>query len=93
MVKPVNTLDSFRALHDESVVVPNKIRAALATVMKESAEGWRYEGDLLKLAGISTTQLAGYREEFKNHIVEIGGRNAKRVWFADPKVATKATRK
>ena len=85
------TLSDFRALHDPNVVVPNKIRAALASMATEGKEHWEYEADFLKRAGVTPLQLAAFRETFKTHIVETGNsRNAKRVWFADPKTAEKA---
>jgi len=88
--KPVNDLSAFRASHDPNVIVPAKIKAALAQMLAEHKEAWRYEADLLKLAGISTTQLALFRGQFEAHVVETKGNNAKRVWFADAKVAASA---
>lgn len=86
----VKSLDSFRAAYDKNVVIPNKIKAAFVGMLKESAEAWAHEAEMLKLAGISTTELGQFRSQFEDHIVEVGGRNAKRVWFADAKVAKKA---
>lgn len=84
------TLADFRAAHDKSVVIPNKINVALAAMLKEGAENFEYEADILRRAGVSTTDLAMFRDRFAEHIVEVGGKNPKRVWFADPKVAKKA---
>lgn len=87
------TINDFRTLHDTNVIVPNKIRTALAAMLKEGPEQWEYEGDFIKRAAISTTQLGAFREQFIDHIIEAGGmassRNSRRVWFADPKVAKK----
>ncbi len=89
----VKTIADFRSAHDANVIVPNKIRAALAAMLKEGTEQWDYEGDFIKRSGISTTQMGQFREQFLDHIVEAGGvgsgRSPKRVWFADPKVAKK----
>lgn len=81
------TLADFRAAHDRNVIVPTKIRAALSKLATEHAENWVYEADLLKLAGISTTDIGLFRDQFVEHIVETAGRNAKRVWFATIKAA------
>lgn len=92
MTKPKSpkTLADFRAAHDPNVIVPAKIKAALAAMKAEHAESWAYEGDLMKRAEISTTNVAMFRDQFASHIVETRGKNPKRVWFADPKVAEKA---
>lgn len=86
------TLAEFRARFDRSVVVPNKIKAALAALLKEEgAEAWEYEADLVKRAGVSQGEIATYREQFEKHVVIVRetGRNERKVWFADPKVAAK----
>lgn len=88
----IKTLEDFRSAHDNNIIIPNKIRAALAAMLKEGAEQWEYEADFQKRAGISQTQIGAYREGFTDHIVEapgLGGRTARRVWFADAKVAKK----
>jgi hypothetical protein len=93
MASKPKTLADFKAAHDQDVIVPNKIRAALAAIEKEGAEHWLYEGDFLKLSGISTTQIARYREQFSSHIVLAAGANGKqsnkRVYFGNAKVAAK----
>ena len=90
--KKAKTLADFKAAHDPNVIVPNKIRAALATIGKEGAENWLYEIDFLRLSGISTVQLATFRGQFAAHIVEVPagqGRMTKRVYFGNVKVAAK----
>lgn len=88
--KPVNNMAAFRAAHDKNVIVPAKIRAAFAAMLKESPEAWRYEGEIITLARISTTDMGAFREQFKDHIIDTTGKAGKRVWFADPKMAVKA---
>jgi len=91
MSKP-KTVEDFRSAHDNNVIVPAKIRAALAAMLKEGPEQWEYEADFQKRAGINQTQIGQFREGFVDHIVEapgLGGRTARRVWFADAKVAKK----
>jgi hypothetical protein len=91
MGKPAaRTLDDFRAAHDPNVMIPQRIRRALAEMLKEHAESWEYEIDFLRRAGIANSLISPFREDFKNHIVDTRGKNPKRVWFADPKVAAKA---
>jgi hypothetical protein len=92
MAKP-KTLADFKAAHDPNVIVPNKIRAALEALLKEGPEHWVYEGDFLKLSGLSTTQLGAFREQFEDHIViapsGASGRAGKRAYFGSSKVAAK----
>lgn len=83
-------LAAFRAVHDKNVVIPAKIKKALADMLREDPENWDYEMLLMKRAGVSTTDLAAFRQQFEPHIVETGGKNPKRVWFASPRVAEKA---
>lgn len=88
----VKTIADFRSAHDPNVIVPNKIRAALAAMLKEGAEQWEYELEFIKRAGISNTQMGQFREQFADYVVEAAassGRAGKRVWFADAKVAKK----
>lgn len=92
MASKVKTLADFKAAHDPNVIVPNKIRAALAAIEKIGPEHYEYEVDFLKLSGISTTQLAMFREQFAAYIVEAPasqGKSTKRVYFGNAKVAAK----
>lgn len=79
------SLEDFRAEHDKGFIVPRKIKEALAKL----GEGWLYEVEFLKLAHLSTTDLATYREEFADHIVNVGGRTPKRVWVGTKALAQK----
>ena len=84
------TLDDFRAAHDKNVIVPTKIQAALDSMLKEGAENWSYEADLIRRAQISQTDMGLFRSQFADHVVETRDhKNSKRVWFADKKVAAK----
>ncbi len=93
MAAKPKTLADFKAAHDQNVIVPNRIRAALAAIEKEGPENWEYESDFLKRSGLSTTQLAAFRDQFAAHVVEapVGGRNSntKRAYFGSAKVASK----
>lgn len=88
--KKVKTLADFRAVHDPNVVVPAKIKATLAAMEKADKTAWEYEGDFLKLSGISTTQLGQFRSQFEGYIVETTGKSSKRVWFATVAAANAA---
>ncbi len=83
--KTGKNLDAFRASHDKSYIVPKRISDALAKM----GEAWCYEQELLKLAGLSTTDLAGYRDGFADFWLEVGGRNPKRVWAGTKAYAAK----
>lgn len=80
------TLADFRAAHDKSFIIPQKIREAL----KKLGDGWEYELDFMRLAGLSVTDLANFREQFEGHIVVANGRNPKRVWFGNERIAAEA---
>ena len=78
-------LTAFRAAHDPAFIVPQKIRAALA----ELGESWESEVEFIRRSGTSTTNLALFREEFSDFYVEVGGRNAKRLWAGTKGFAAK----
>lgn len=81
--KSGKSLQDFRAEHDKSYIVPKKIKGAL----EKLGDGWEYEVHFMRLAGISVTDLAAYRDQFEDHIVVVGGRNTKRVWAGTTKLA------
>lgn len=85
--KQGRTIAEFRAAHDRSFIVPTKIKAALATI----GEGWVYEGELLKLAQISQTDIGMFRGQFEEHIVTLKGseHGGKRAWAGTKAVAQK----
>ena len=89
-LKVGRTLDDFRAAHDKRVIIPAKIRKALAEMEAESPENWDYEIDFMRRAGISQTDIGAYRPQFEAHVVEVNGKNPKKVWFASTKIAEKA---
>lgn len=69
------SLDDFKRSHDKSFIVPSKIRAALKGL---GPRGWAYEVEFIRLAGLSTTDLAAYRDQFEEHLVLVD--RIKRVW-------------
>lgn len=103
MPKSKRDISTFNATHDPATVIPNKIRAALARMLKDGGkEAYAYEfvdktgaATFSKLADTGSAQLAQHRLVFKDHIVlvrqDIGSRRgAKFVWFATKEAATKA---
>lgn len=82
------SLSDFRATHDKSFVVPNKIKEGLA---KLGEDGWEYEIEFIKLCGLSTTDFSRFREQFEDYYltVNVNGRNHKRVWAGSKKLAAK----
>jgi hypothetical protein len=91
MQSKAKTLADFRAAHDRNVIIPNKIKAALAVIAKAGPENWEYESDFLKLAGISQTDISIFRDQFADYVVETartpGRNNTRRVWFGNKKYA------
>lgn len=89
--KPKKDLSTFRASHDRSVIVPNKIRAALAELEKsEGAEAWEYEAEFIRRAKLSQSDIGTFRDQFTAHVVDTVGNKGKRIWFAQAKVAKAA---
>jgi hypothetical protein len=85
------TLSDFRAAHDRNVIIPNKIRSALAAMEKEGTENWETEAEFLKRAALSVTDLAMFRDQFEKHWIEIKVKgNSKRIWFGTIKAAAAA---
>jgi hypothetical protein len=87
------TAADFRATHDIDVVIPNKIRAGLAALLKTGPEHFEYDDQFRALVGVQSAQLAEYRDQFKQHWFITAGRSSnkggKRVWFGNPKVAAR----
>src|SRR5882724_5125714 len=91
--KVVRTLNDFKAAHDPDVIIPAKIKIALAAIEKIGPEHYEYEQDFVKMAGISVTQLARYRDQFEAYWLLTAGSNGKasqkRVYFGNTKIVTK----
>lgn len=80
------SLEEFRAAHDKAYIVPKKIRAGLESLGKHN---WEYEAEFMRRCGLSTTDLAAYREQFLEFVVETPGRNVKRAWAGSKQFADK----
>ena len=76
------SLSDFRAEHDKDYIVPARIKSAL----KQLGDGWEYEFEFSRLAGVSSPDLATYREQFADYWVPVS-RAGKRVWTGSKAVA------
>lgn len=85
---PGRSMSDFQATHDKNIVIPTKIKAALAAIGEE----YRYEFEFLKEAGISINDLARFRDQFDGHMVVVRTRDSKpkNVWFGTTANADKA---
>ena len=75
------SLAEFRNTYDKNTIVPAKIKTAL----RQLGSGWEYEVAFAKMAGVGLAELGQFREQFVEHVVQIG-RDARRAW-----AGTKAT--
>lgn len=80
------SIDAFRAAHDKSFTIPRRIREGIA---KLGPDGWDYELAFLRMCELATVELAAYRDQFADYLVEIGGRNSKRAWCGSKALAKK----
>jgi hypothetical protein len=80
--KKARTLADFRNTYDKATIVPAKVKVALKIL---GASGWEYESQFHKLAGVSLMDLALFREEFAEHIVNL--KDNKRAWAGSAKTA------
>ena len=81
------SLADFRETYDKDTIIPKKLDAAIA----ELGEGWLYESEFVKLAGVSYMDLTAFRDAYSAHIVYIK-RDSKRVWAGTPEVAEQMRR-
>ena len=82
------SIDEFKKSHDKSFIIPNKIRTALAQL----GDGWEYEMQFAKLAGVGLPDLSAYRPMFEAYLVELGNNTTgrgKRVWAGTTAAAKK----
>jgi hypothetical protein len=87
MASAKKTLSDLRARHDRNVVVPNKIKAAIAAMTDE----WMYESDFISANRFSPPELAKFRDQFSDFWADLpttnGKSTARRAWFASKKLA------
>lgn len=92
IVKP-RTVSDFRATYDRNVIVPAKIKAGLAALLKIGKEHYAPDEEFRNLCGLQGAQLADFRDQFRKHWFFTpsisGNKTPKRVWFGDAKVAAR----
>ncbi len=76
------SLAEFRSAYDKGYIVPRKITAAL----KALRNGWEYEVQFARLAGVSLADLAAFRDQFAEHVVSLH-RDGRRAWAGTAAVA------
>lgn len=71
-------ITAFRKAYDKSLIVPEKIKAALAAL----GDSWESEGDFIKRCGLSPSDFGQYRDLFAEHTVAVRpmGKGPTRVW-------------
>jgi len=77
----IRSVREFRGLYDLETIVPQRVDAAL----KMLGSGWLYEIEFCKLANVSSTQLANFRDRYAAHI--LAPRDGRRVWVGRKAVA------
>lgn len=75
------SLDDFRRQYDKSVIVPEKVMAALS---KLGPDRFLPEQDFVKLAGVNYTDLGRFRPQFEKHVVTV---QEKRLWAGSVELA------
>jgi hypothetical protein len=75
--------DEFLKAYDKNTIVPKRIRDALESL----GASWLPEVEFMRLAQLSTTDLAMFREQFEDYFLIVGSHNPKRIWFGDKKLA------
>jgi hypothetical protein len=72
----IKKIEDFRRLYDKDLIVPEKIKAA---IKKLGVDGWEYEKDFVRMAGVRTADLAEYRDQFADYWITIT-KDSRRVW-------------
>ena len=78
------SLDEFRSRHDKGFIIPRRIEEGLGAL----GDGWEYEAQFARLAGVSLSDLSNYRDQYSEHIVVLN-RDGKRAWAGTKAVANK----
>lgn len=78
------SLNDFRDLHDRRHMIPKRITEAL----KRLGDGWEYEANFLRLAEVSSADLASHRDQFSAHVVVLN-RDGRRAWAGKASIAEK----
>lgn len=68
------SLKEFRETYDKSTIVPQKIRNGLRML----GQGWEYEVQFAKMAGVSLADLGMFRDQFSEYVIPL--RESRRAW-------------
>ncbi len=68
------SLNEFRLTYDKDTIIPAKVKTAL----RQLGQGWEYEVQFAKIAGVSLADLGNYRDQFADHVVTL--RESRRAW-------------
>lgn len=79
------SVEAFRASHDRNYIIPAKIKTAL----EKLGDTWCYDAEFLKLASLSTSDLAMFRDQFEEYWLIADKAAKKRVWAGNAKLAAK----
>jgi hypothetical protein len=79
-------ITAFKDSHDKNTIVPRKIEEAFKLL---GPDKWEYQPEFIKLAQISVTDLATFREQYADFYVEIRAKTRKVVWCGSKALATK----
>jgi hypothetical protein len=77
----VRSLTDFRNTYDLATIVPRKIAAGL----KALGNGWLYEVEFAKEAGLTLRDLGLFRDNYAEHIVAV--KDSRRAWVGSKKIA------
>lgn len=75
----------FKSLYDKNYIVPTRIKAGL----EKLGPSWAYELEFAKLAGVSSSDLAAFREQFEKFVVVADRHHSKRVWAGTTALAAR----
>jgi hypothetical protein len=79
--KKKRTIADFKAAYDKDTIIPNRIKDGLKRMVDE----WLTEQEFVRFAGVSTGDMANYREQFEAYIVPV--KRDKRIWAKTPRIA------
>ena len=86
--KKGKSLSEFRTAYDKDIIVPAKIKSAIKELGRN---GWEYEVQFSRNAGVSLSDIATYREQFADYVVTIR-RDSRRVWAGSIETAREMQR-
>lgn len=77
------SVDEFRQRHDSTHIIPARIKAALSKL-----DGWEYEAEFLRGAGVANNQISRFRPLFEDYTLQVRrefashGTRVRYIWCA-----------